>query len=270
MPRKSKFTWNASNTEAFQKTIRNFNAKIYYQRKAHPETSHLLPDTIKKQEKTRMIETFNDEYITQTDFDRQIKSLKRFSRKDATKVVEDVDGNPMLKWQKKEIQYKVNTVNQKLKKERDLAIKSNPTLKTNDLELEELEPIRIENVSKRNWKKFEQMLDKKIMSKDYERRIEHYKEKFLSKLESLPADTEDAYNFFKRIPANVLWQARYNKDKGLNARIFYDPLDDAQFLVDNSIERWQDYLKLEDGETYEDLDNKEFIEALEKMKKKGK
>jgi hypothetical protein len=170
----------------------------------------------------------------------------------------------MLKYKQKEIEYKVNYLNQKRKKEREEVLNNPFLIKKGNLEYEELEPIKLKEIEKPNWKQFEKMLDKKLMSGDYERRINQYKEKFLAKLESLPADTDNAYDFFKRIPAKELWEARYQKDSGLTARVFYDPSDDAQPLVENVMDRWREYLGLPQG-TYEDMDSEEMIEELQKI-----
>lgn len=268
MPRKSKFTWNASNTETFQKTIRNFNAKVYYQRKAHPELKDILPDTIKREDKKRMLEVLSDEYATQQDFDRQVRSLKRFSRKDATKVVEDSDDNPILNWQKKEIQYKVNTVNQKLKKQRE-ALERDPVLaKKGNLQFDELEEIKPNEMKNKNWKEFEKMLDNKVMTNYLAKREEAYKKIYLEKLQSLPADTDKLYDFVNRIPAKVLYNARFQKDKSLSIALWYDPVP-ADNMVEIADEKWHEYLGLEKDETYEDIESKNFIADLEKVEKGG-
>jgi hypothetical protein len=262
MPRKSKFTWNASNTESFQKTIRNFNAKVYYQRKAHPEIADILPDTIKKKDRERMKEALNDDYATQQDFDRQMKSLKRFSRKDATKVVSDVDKNPITNWQKKEIQYKVNTVNQKLAKQRQEVIKTPELMNKGSLQLEELKPIKLDEIKNKNWKQFEKMLDKKLMSRSRERAEEMYKQKYLEKItENLNGAGDELYDFISRVPTKVLYDARFQEDKSLKIMFVSDPTP-ADQLTEMALNKWRNYLGLEAGETYEDLENAEFLKSL--------
>lgn len=268
MARKSRFTWDASNTETFQKAIRNFNAKVYYQRKAHPEIAPILPETIKKEDKKRMLETLNDEYTTQQDFDRQIRSLKRFSRKDATKIVSDADEVPITNWQKKEIQYKVNTVNQKLKEQRE-ALSHDPNLaKKGNIQFDELSDIDPHKMKNKNWKEFEKMLDNKVMTNYLSKREEAYKKKYLEKLQELPADTDELYDFVNRIPAKVLYNARFQKDKSLSMALWYDPIP-ADNMVEIADVKWREYLGLEEGETYEDIENKNFIAELEKTEKGG-
>lgn len=268
MPRKSKFTWNASNTETFQKAVKNFNAKIYYQRKAHPELSDTLPETIRKEELQRMKQMFEDEYSTQQDFDRQMKSIKRFSRRDATKIVKDSDGNKITNWQKKEIQYKVNNVNQRLKKQREELMNDPVLAKKGNLQFDELEEIKPNEMKNKNWKEFEKMLDSKIMTNSLAKREEAYKKKYLEKVESLPADTDDLYNFLSRIPAKVLYNARYQKDKSLSIALWYDPTP-ADDMVEIADVKWREYLGLEKGETYEDIEAKNFIAELDKVEKGG-
>lgn len=269
MPRKSKFTWNVTNTETFEKTIRNFNAKIYYQRKAHPEIADMLPDTIKRSDKSAMREAFEDEYSTQQDFDRRMKSIKRFSKKDATKVVKDVDNNPMLNYQKKEIQYKVQAVNQKLKQQREQIAKTPELGMKGGIQTEELQPIKLDEMKNKNWKKFEQMLDKKLMTRSRERAEDMYKEKFLEKiLVNLQGGGDDLFDFISRIPAKVLYDARFQEDKSLKIQFVSDPLP-AEQLSDMAINKWRDYLGLEDGETYEDIGNRNFIKDLEHTEKGG-
>jgi hypothetical protein len=270
MPRNTKFNWDASNTKTFETTIKNFNSKIYYQRKAHPELLDMLPEPIHAQEKKELIETFNDQYATQQDFDRELRSIQRFSRKDATKVVEDIDNNPILNWKKKEIQYKVNNVNQRLKKQREELEKSPDLARAGNVQYEDVKEIKLDKMQNRDWKKFEKYLDKQIMSKTMEKKYDTYKERFLAKLNSMQADTDKAYDFFSRIPSKKLWEARYQKDKTLWATFFYDPTDDSQWIVDNAVSRWRKYLDITEDEDYDDIGNEDFIEALEKVIAKNK
>lgn len=254
MSRKSKFTWNASSAEAFQKTVRNFNAKIRYQRKAHPEIADLLPESIKGERRKELLEILNDPYTTKQDFERKMKSLQRFSQKDATKVMVDIEGNPILNWEKKEIQYKVTAVNQKLKKQREALAQNKPLVKKGDIEYNELEEIKLEELQNIKWDKFAKALDKKLMQRFEDRSAELYKQKYLEKIqENMHSAGDEFYNFISRVPAKVLWEARFQEDKSLKIQFTSDPVPSDE-LAQMSLDKWRDYLGLEEGETYEDLD----------------
>jgi hypothetical protein len=214
-----------------------------------------------------MINTFNDPYTTQQDFDRQIRSIQRFSRQDATKIVENFDGEAVTNWEKKELQYKVNTANQTLKKQRKELEKSPELAKIGNLNFEELKDINPKEMEFTDWNKFSKMLENKIMSKSLEKRYDKYKESFLKKLDSMPGDTEAFYNFISRVPAKVLYDMRYQDDKSLRLDFFYDPTDDGQWLIDTASEKWHNALGLQEGETYEDKQASEFLANLEKLSK---
>jgi hypothetical protein len=56
MQRKPNITWRNSDTKKLEHQIKNFNAKVYYQRKKHPDVADILPQPIHKSDKLAMME----------------------------------------------------------------------------------------------------------------------------------------------------------------------------------------------------------------------
>lgn len=85
MARKPRIRWRKSDEEELKRVVKNFNAKISRLEKKDPKNKNALPQRITQKEVKDMI-------ITRQDFNREIKSLKRFTqrgkwkkRKDGTK-----------------------------------------------------------------------------------------------------------------------------------------------------------------------------------------
>jgi len=116
MAGKSNIKWRASDAEKLTKEIERFNAKIYRTRKAHPELTDILPVTIKKADKQKMIEEFKAS--PRSEFNKAINSLKRFNKKGAEKPITSKTGNTVTAWEKKEVGLKVAQYNRQQAKER--------------------------------------------------------------------------------------------------------------------------------------------------------
>lgn len=85
MARKPKIRWRKSDEEELKRVVKNFNAKISRLEKKDPKNKNALPQRITQKELKDMI-------VTRQDYNREIKSLKRFTkrgkwkkRKDGTK-----------------------------------------------------------------------------------------------------------------------------------------------------------------------------------------
>jgi hypothetical protein len=109
MARKPTINWRKSDTEKLNKEVERFNAKIYRTRRAHPELENILPETIKKADKQKMIEELKSQ--PRSELKKEINSMKRFLKRGAEQVVTSDTGFKTTKWEKNEISMKVAQIN---------------------------------------------------------------------------------------------------------------------------------------------------------------
>ena len=115
-----KIRWRDSDTAELQRTINNFNAKLYRLKKNHPHLAEYLPDRVNK---TTIIKSI----ATREDFNRTIKSLQRFSKRGAETPVKSARGAKATKWEISEHKKKERIVNREREKERNALLSKEVT-----------------------------------------------------------------------------------------------------------------------------------------------
>ena len=120
MSRKYHIRWKKSDYEDLSKAVRNFNAKISRIEKKYPELKNSLPEKMQVGELKRLIKT-------RQDLKREINSLKRYTDKN-NRISLNEDGSyegieiygdyniKITKWQRKEINRRIATINTRRKK----------------------------------------------------------------------------------------------------------------------------------------------------------
>ena len=108
----SKIRWRNSDADELQRTINNFNAKLYRLKKKNPELAEYLPDRVKKSE---VIKSIN----TRADYNRIINSYKRFSKKGAEAPVKSSRGAKATQWEIDEVKLKNRIDNANRTKQRN-------------------------------------------------------------------------------------------------------------------------------------------------------
>lgn len=120
MSRKYKIRWQESDTQDLTRAVKNFNAKISRIEKKYPELKNALPEKMKVGELKSIINT-------RQDLKRELNSLRRFTDKN-NKIGISEDGKyqgieiygdyniKITKWQRKEINRRIATINVRRKK----------------------------------------------------------------------------------------------------------------------------------------------------------
>lgn len=103
MQKLSNIKWRSSDIEKLSRTVANFNRKINRALKKDPAAAAYLPNKIK-------IKDLRQQITSRKDFNREVKSLARFSRKGAEMPVVAKTGNVQTVWMKREIGIKVNNI----------------------------------------------------------------------------------------------------------------------------------------------------------------
>lgn len=86
--------WGESDAELLQRTINNFNQRLYRARKNNPENAQYMPSRTTPKKAVEQIQT-------RADFNALIKSLNRFTAESA-KIITSKRGAKMTEWERKE------------------------------------------------------------------------------------------------------------------------------------------------------------------------
>lgn len=111
MPRQYSIRWRESDNAELSKAVKNFNAKVRRLAKKNPEIVDYLPETVSVRDIKRLIDT-------RQDLNRELNSLRRFSKRGAEEIVTipDTDYNlKTTKWQKEDMTRRVAVINRRRK-----------------------------------------------------------------------------------------------------------------------------------------------------------
>lgn len=115
MPRRYNIKWRESDDAELKKVVKNYNAKISRLEKKDPKNKNALPEKISVRQMKELIST-------RQDLNRELNSLRRFSRRGAEEFVPVPDNDYNLKitkWQKEEMIRRAATNNLKRKRQRE-------------------------------------------------------------------------------------------------------------------------------------------------------
>lgn len=100
MSKKYNIRWRDSDQQELRRVVKNFNAKIDRLAKKNPETAFALPEKVTVGQMRELITTRND-------LNRELNSLRRFSKRGSEELVVLPDNKyktSITKWQKQEMQ----------------------------------------------------------------------------------------------------------------------------------------------------------------------
>lgn len=206
------------------RTVKNFNAKITRLEKKHPELKEFLPEKISVKDLKNNIET-------RQDFNRELKSLKRFSKKGVEKPVISKSGITTTLWEKKEVGYKVALLNRKRKAEREKANVSTEKGTMGTIENAGLNPKKydINAIEPSSWERFKKNVEKQIKSSYFDEKKELYKKNYIKAFINVFGSGfiigfDSVLQKLKDIPADELVDLYYN-DPVMELDFVYDPLE---------------------------------------------
>lgn len=225
MARQSQIAWRDSDLEKLERTISRFNSKIYNVRNRKPDLKEILPDTIKKEEKTKLIEKLKE--LPRSEFNKKIAELERFSRRGAEKMTVSKTGNKVTKWEKQEVTYKVAQINRNRTRERKKVEALEATSRGEPIgftrgemgseRLQELKPKKFNFDSIRGgkeWEKFKQGVLKESAYKAYEAWAEHYKKNYITGIRNVfGGHAADLIEIIEGIPASIVKETFFREQE---------------------------------------------------------
>lgn len=235
MPRQYNIKWRNKDKTRLSNTVRQFNAKITRMLKKNPELAPYLPERL-------TVQGLRDKIQTRQDFNREIKSARRFLKPGAETPVTSATGIRTTRWEKREIGIKVGVIN--LRRNRELK-KMNPTtekgtmgtIRENNLRPKKYD---IDKIKASDWDMFVYGVEKQIMSGYTAQKNELYKQNFIKAVKTaFGSKGTEIVEMAQSIPTDILVELYYN-DPVLQVEFIYNPLE-MQIKIDNIVEHLEPY-----------------------------
>lgn len=235
MPRQYNIKWRNKDKTRLSNTVRQFNAKITRTLKKNPELAPYLPERL-------TVQGLRDKIQTRQDFNREIKSARRFLKPGAETPVTSATGIRTTRWEKREIGIKVGVINRR--RNRELK-KMNPTtekgtmgtIRENNLRPKKYD---IDKIKASDWDMFVYGVEKQIMSEYTAQKNELYKQNFIKAVKTaFGSKGTEIVEMAQSIPADILVELYYN-DPVLQVEFIYNPLE-MQIKIDNIVEHLEPY-----------------------------
>lgn len=238
MPRKPTIRWSKGDKQIIDNLVKSVNNKIDRVVDNFPEIRQNLPSKINRS-------TFLN-LDTRQGFNREVNRYKRFLKSGAETPVTTEKGVKTTKWEIKELQYDVNTINRSRTKERKIANVSTQTGTMGTIESRNLQPKKF-NINKYTPKGFKRQKEGilKQSSPNYRYDVfDQYKANYLKaidNLKSLGVHTDILKNLISQIDAEELYYLGYDEDGVLIIDFIYEPQEVVDILT-TSIEYYTNYL----------------------------
>lgn len=236
MSRGSNIKWRRKDRTLLSNTVRQFNSKLTRTLKKHPEFESFLPDRIN-------VNDIKSGIKTRADFNREIKSYRRFLKRGAEMPIVSASGIKTTKWEKKEVGYKVAQINRNRTRERKRANVSTYKGNMGTIQANSLNPKQydINTINPSRWKEFVRGVDKQIMSNYFGEKNKLYKENYIKALNNIfsPNDANIIVEAMQDISADDFINLYY-ADPVLELEFIYDPKD-VEIKRDAIIDRLIEY-----------------------------
>lgn len=115
--------WKQSDNDDLRKAVKNFNAKITRLEKKFPEQKNALPERMSVKQIKELV-------TSRKDLERELRSLRRFTKPGAEELVDIPESDYNLKitkWQKDEMLSRLNRINKRRKERYDIIMNEEMT-----------------------------------------------------------------------------------------------------------------------------------------------
>jgi hypothetical protein len=251
----SKIRWKQSDEEKLKKVVKSYNAKRNRLIKKDLEYYDILPSSLSVKDLRKMLKEGS-----RKNFNKTLKEYERFLRKGSEQIVENANGVRTTKWQKKEIENKVKSINmtrqaelERLKKI-DPNIEGKPHLTMGNTSVQNLKPkkFNFDKIRKgKEWEKFVESVEKQAMESYTQGKYDEYKRRYLKAIDNILGEAGDELKkIIETLDPKFIYDAYY-KDPLLTIDYVYDPAE-QKAIIDVSIERWKKLANEEGIEIPED------------------
>lgn len=232
MSRKPDIRWRDKDVKEMQRIVNNYNAKLRRIEKKNPDVVDYLPEKMNMKDLRSKIET-------RQDFNRELNSLSRFSRRGSEKIVETPKGMKLTQYEIDEAKTKVRIVNIKRAYERKKLGFSPEKGTMGQIATQNLQPKHFSlNKTPREWEKYLETLDKELASNFKENQLQKYKENYLKGLhENLGVKGDELAEFLDTLDPETIFTKSVTNPL-LTIDFIYDPLE-VETIIGAKMEAWK-------------------------------
>lgn len=205
MQKQYKIRWSIDDSKAISNAVRQFNAKRTRLIKRSPILEQYLPDKLKVSDVRGRIET-------RADFKRELKSVQRFMKPNAAKLVQSKKGLVVTLYEKLETAYKVRRINARRKKELETMPIDTEHGTMGAVRKNNLQPKRFDfdKMDIGEWDSFVESVERQTMPNYASGKQSLYKENFIKGLESIFGDqAEELKKLVMNIDPKQLYEIYY-------------------------------------------------------------
>lgn len=233
MPKRSNIKWRDNDLAELERVIRNFNAKITRVTKRNPSLAPFLPEKVSKSELKKSI-------TTRADFNRELNSLKRFSRKGAEQVKTYPSGETLSNYRVNELRIGNRIRNARRSREAKEFNISVQTGTMGQMSAQNLKPrkVNLNKMTMKDIEKFEEVLERELMSNYRERAAESYKQNYLNAiLDFLGEDGQELYDYIQKMDSDKVYKFGV-KNPILSIGFTSDPLP-TDLIAEQALAEWR-------------------------------
>lgn len=218
MPKQYNIRWRTQDYKNLSIAVRTFNAKRTRLIKQVPELEAFLPKKLNVKE-------IREEITTRREFNERIASIKRFQKKDATKLVKVSQGDIRTQYEKREIELAIRKIN-RARAKRLKEINASPETGTiGVVERNNLKPKQFNPKNINSWEQFVKSVHKQSNPNYYIESDYRYLETYKSAVKDFLGEyAKDVLNELKNVGAQRFVIVSL-KDPFLTIDYLYDPND---------------------------------------------
>lgn len=220
MGKKYNIKWRPIDNKKLSQAVRSYNSKLTRTVNKYPELKDYMPPRVN-------VKDLKKEITNRADYNRIIKSLKRFLKKGAEKPIITKGGVKTTRYQKRELQLNIQRINRERAKQR-ARIQNAKEHGTYDIMYNEtLIPKRsdIENIKVKDWDKFVESIEKQAKGDYYSEKNRQLKENWLSAFDTIFGQMGGSVRTAVELMPSDVFVDSFFYDDIMSIDFVYDPLE---------------------------------------------
>ena len=232
MSRPHSIKWKQRDEEELRRVVKNFNAKLSRIAKKNPEIAKYMPPRVSYKE-------LRGNITSRREFNRELKSLKRFSQKGSESIVESKTGLKTTAWEKKEIGIQVAIINRERTRKRKMVEQEEATSRgqklkqtrsqMNSIRMNELNKkvFNFDKIKKSDWDKYKATVKRQSHPDFQSEADENLRQNYIKGLTDVFGDTDETKKLIEEIENLPIKEfiTKFYKEQEATIDFIYDPIE---------------------------------------------
>lgn len=232
MSRKHPIKWRSSDEEELKRVVKNFNNKLSRVLKKNPEIADYLPERVS-------YKNLRENITNRQEFNREIKSLSRFSKRGSEQIIRGKSGARTTVWEKKEVGIQVAVINrERTRKRKELesmeATSRGQKLKQTRSQMQSIrmnelnkKKFNFDKIKKGDWKKYVETV-KRQSHPDFQSEADYnLRKNYIKGLIEVFGDSDETNDLIETINNMDIedFITTFYKEQEATVDFIYDPLE---------------------------------------------